>query len=157
MGKYLSREGIVTASHGYVTEEVDVPEWGGTVLVREMTVPEVTKLGMVAIQGGYPLSGAESATGPLGTKGAGDTVPVRFDLATLLPHIVDLFPEIVSWCVVDEELKPLLSLEDVLAMAGRSTGPVQQIATVALRLSNLGASKDEDEDGAEGEADDESG
>ena len=48
MAEYLSRE-VVLAAQDLKTEDVEVPEWGGTLLVRELTVSEFEHLGFLDV------------------------------------------------------------------------------------------------------------
>lgn len=112
----LSRKQIVEKSQGYAVERVPVPEWGGDVLVRELTVPEVTSIGIGAV---------DEKTGEIKTEAVG------------LDAIVEVLPQIVSWTVIDASNTPLLTLEDVKAMKGKDFPIVQRLALKALELTGL--------------------
>jgi hypothetical protein len=49
MSKILTRDDILTAGQP-ATETVEVPEWGGAVIVRELTVAEVFSIGPSGLQ-----------------------------------------------------------------------------------------------------------
>ena len=124
--KALTRAEIVKKTHGYQTEWVDIPEWGGKVLVRELTAEEVTKIGVAAIHTGEGLDPTVAA--------------VRIeDIATVLPQVV-------SWTVVDEDLNSILSETDIKAMSGNSMEAIQTLAEKAFELSGLLEDEDEEPD-----------
>lgn len=112
----LNRHNIVNKTQGYKTERVEVPEWGGEVIVRELTAQEVTKIGVAA---------AESVEGEL------------TQAAIRLEQIADTMPQIVAWTVVDENLMPILTLSDVLAMTASNMNVINRLGTKALELSDL--------------------
>ena len=147
MTEYLNRKQIVEHAHGFKTAAVDVPEWGGKVLVRDMSVPEVTEIGMRVLATSGSISKKE-----VDELGAVDgLMSLKLDLAALS----SLFPQIVAWCVVDEAMQSLFTLKDIHTMNSRSTEPVQRIAQKALILSGLfqpGTGEDAEEE-AEPEAD----
>ena len=117
---YLSRDSIFAAV--FKTDEVDVPEWGGTVLVREMTAAEVDEVSSGMIDG---------------TKV--DTSKVQGRM-----------PKIVSWCVIDAEQKPVFKRGDVERLAKLAFNPIIRVATRALELSGL-VEEDEEEESAPNE------
>lgn len=112
----LNRAQIVEKTHGYRTELVPVPEWGGEVLVRELNSTEVTRIGASTIESH-------------GTDLAKATIRME--------EIADLMPQLVAWAVVDEELKPLLTLEDVRTMTAAHMETIQMLGLKALELSGL--------------------
>ena len=147
MTEYLNRKQIVEHAHGFKTAPVDVPEWGGTVLVRDMSVPEVTEIGMRVLATSGSISKKE-----IDELGAVDgLMSLKLDLAALS----SLFPQIVAWCVVDETMQSLFTLKDIHTMNSRSTEPVQRIAQKALILSGLfqPSTGEDAEEEAEPEAD----
>lgn len=132
MSKYLTRAGIIEQTHGYRTAEMEIPEWGGTVLVRELTANQLTQLGIVSanLQADQIEAAQEDP----------ELVKVNLDMSA----IVDLFPLVVSWCVVDENMRPILTAEDVQGMTGSSVAPIQRIVAKAMELT--GVSDDEAEE-----------
>lgn len=126
---YLTKAQIVEAQ-ALRTDAVDVPEWGegAQVRVRELTTAEILALVREIF------------------AGSGQAMPTdRDEVAAMLADgdldlaaLVDLFPQVVAWCVVDEDLEPILSLEDVERFAGRSFNVIQRIAERALELSDFG-------------------
>lgn len=115
----LKRSKIVEKTQGYKTAEVEVPEWGEPgdyVIVRELTAQEVTKIGVAAI---------ESEGGEISKA------------AIRLEQVADVMPQIVAWTVVDENLVPMLTLADVLAMTSENMEVINRLGTKALELSDL--------------------
>jgi len=112
MGKYLSRDDILS-TQGIRTDEVDVPEWGGKVLVRELSATEVAKIGF-----------------GMAEQGGGE---VEVGLAKLGEYV----PQMIAWCVVDESLSSVFSLDDVNQLSAKSINPVQQIIAKVMELSDL--------------------
>ena len=112
MSKYLSRDDILQ-TQGIRTDEVEVPEWGGKILVRELSAAEVAKIG-------FGMAG----------KGGGET---EVDLAKLGEYV----PQMIAWCVVDENLNSIFDLEDIMRLSAKSINPVQQIITKIMELSDL--------------------
>ena len=143
MAQYLNRSEIIEHAHGFKTDVVDVPEWGGRVLVREMSVPEVTEVGMNVL-----------ATSGKVTKEEIDELGAVDNLASFkldIKALGSLFPIIVAWCVVDENMNSLFTLGDVQQMTSASSEPVQRIAQKALILSGLFVPGDESDDAEEEE------
>ena len=120
MSKYLSRDDILQ-TQGIRTDEVEVPEWGGKVLVRELSATEVTQIG-------FAMADEKD------TK-------VKVDLAKLGEYI----PHILAWCIVDENLDSVFDLDSIRRLASKSIAPVQRIIAKIMDLSNL--SPDEEEEG----------
>lgn len=113
----LSRDEILGA-HDRKTEDVAVPEWGGTVRVRA-------------------LSGAERdayEAGIVQIKGDGSR---KFTLANARARLVSL-------SVVDENGEHLFSEADVAALGAKSATALERVFDVARRLSGL---SDEDVEG----------
>lgn len=102
----LSRDQILAADD-LPAEEVDVPEWGGTVLVRGMTGAERDKFEMRMYLDRDKL----------------DESPVR--------------ARVVAWCTLDEDGKPLFTQKDVEWLAGKSGAALDRIFSVAQRLSRV--------------------
>ena len=120
----LNRKQIVKRTQGYKTEVVSVPEWGGDVIVRELTADETTKIGVAAMD----------------AEGLDIGAPV-----VSLDQIAETMPKIVAWTVVDEDLNPLLTVEDVKAMTASNMEVINRLGTKALELSGLTEEMDEAE------------
>ena len=104
----LSRDDVLKADD-LVTEEVDVPEWGGTVLVRGMTGRERDE---------FELSVMDQRSG-------------RANLANGRAKIV-------IRCTVDDDGKRLFDAADVDVLGAKSAAALDRVFAVASRLSALG-------------------
>ncbi|HNB43879.1 MAG TPA: hypothetical protein PLL72_06755 [Burkholderiaceae bacterium] len=104
---YLSRQAIIEADD-LKTEDVAVPEWGGTVRVRTMTGEARDKLGAAMI-------------GPNGRPDRG-----KFNLM------------LVAGSMVDENGDPLFGFDEVAELGKKSAQALQRVADVAFRLNGLG-------------------
>jgi len=107
----LSRDDILKAED-LSTEEVDVPEWGGTVLVRGMSGRERDEFEV-------------SMTVRHGKQMVQDFANTR--------------AKIVARCVVDEDGQRLFTDADVAVLGEKSGAAIDRIFGVASRLSGLGA------------------
>lgn len=116
MSKFLSRDDILSAA--IKTDEVDVPEWGGKVLVRELTSHEATELGfgMVTDEGGIDRS-----------------------------KVPDMMAKAVVLAVVDENGDRLFSEDDIELLRQKSFGPIQRIAKTIFDLSTMSKTKEGDD------------
>lgn len=124
----LSREDILSIEDR-TTEDVPVPEWGGTVRVRSLTGAErdAYEAGIVQVSGN-------------GTK--------KINLKNLRGRLVSL-------TCVDEDGNRLFTDEDAIALGEKSASALERLFDVARRLSGL--SEDDVEELAEGFADAPSG
>lgn len=120
MSTYLSRDDILNAQD-FRTDEVDVPEWGGTVLVRELSAPEMLKVRFRTFEeeeGGFRINLAEYA---------------------------ENIPAMISWCVIDERGVSILSIDDVNRLSAKSVRPANRIITKIMKLSRLTENEGKDE------------
>lgn len=108
MSTLLGREQILKASD-LPTQRVDVPEWGGAVLVRGMT--------------GTERDAIEQSVMAKDGKGLGDVTGLR--------------ARVVACCVVDEQGKRLFQKGDVDALGAKSAIVLQRLFEVAQQLSGL--------------------
>jgi hypothetical protein len=104
----LSRDDVLKADD-LTTEEVDVPEWGGTVLVRGMTGRERDE---------FEASAMDQRSG-------------RMNLANTRAKIV-------LRCVVDDDGKRLFDNADLDVLGAKSAAALDRVFAVASRLSGLG-------------------
>jgi len=106
----LSRDDVLKAED-LTTEEVEVPEWGGSVLVRGLTGRERDEfeVSMAVRHGGQMVQ---------------DYTNTRAKLA--------------ARCIVDEDGQRLFTDSDVAALGEKSAAAMDRIFTVASRLSGLG-------------------
>lgn len=107
--KFLSREHILESSDIQV-EEVEVPEWGGTVLVRELTTAEVENFSLRT-----------------------STRQGQFDVS----RMTGLRTEVVSWALVDEDGNQLLQKDDAEELQKKSHRAIERIFNKVLELSGL--------------------
>lgn len=111
----LSRDDILKAEDR-ATEEVDVPEWGGSVLVRGLSGRErdIFEASLMERRG-----------------------------KRMVPNTANVRAKIVARCCVDEDGVRLFSDGDVEELGEKSAAPIDKIYEVAARLSGL---SDEDVD-----------
>jgi hypothetical protein len=109
MGAYLTRDAILAAA-SLKTEKVDVPEWGGTVLVRELRGRERDEWeASLAVQRG----------------------------SKMVPDVANMRAKLVARSVVGEDLEPLFTQQDVAALGELSAAALERVFNVASRLSGL--------------------
>jgi hypothetical protein len=113
----LSKDDILKADDR-ATEEVDCPEWGGSVLVRGM-------------------SGRERDAFEVSTTQQRGRGPATRDL-------VNIRAKLVARCVVDDEGERLFTDADVTALGEKSGAVIDRLFDVASRLSGM-AEGDEQE------------
>ena len=106
----LSKEDILKAEDR-TTEEVDVPEWGGSVLVLGMTGRE---------RDAYEVSLRDQRTGQR-----------RPDALS------NIRAKIVVRCVVDDDGNRLFTEADIAALGEKSAAAIDRVFDVAARLSGL--------------------
>lgn len=112
----LSRDDILK-SEDLETREVDVPEWGGTVLVRGLT--------------GHERNRYEASV----TQQRGKHTVTVLD---------DITAKLVAACIVDADGKRLFTEGDIGALSEKSGAALQRVADVALELSGMTSTSDED-------------
>lgn len=109
MGGILGREQILKAGD-VMTEEVDVPEWGGSVLVRGLTGRQRDEFETSLIE----RRGKRS-----------------------VPNTDNMRAKLVAWCVVDEDGQRLFTNADAAALGDRSAAALDRVYKVAARLSGI--------------------
>ena len=113
---HLGKEDILKAADND-PEEVNVPEWGGVVLVRGMTGRERDAFEVSLMTPGR------------GGKRVMDPANVR--------------AKVVTRCVVDDDGNRLFTDSDVVEIGGKSAAALERVYAVAARLSGL---SDEDQE-----------
>jgi hypothetical protein len=109
MGSYLTRDAILAAAT-LRTEEVDVAEWGGVVLVRELRGRERDEWeASLAVQRGRAM----------------------------VPDVANMRAKLVARCIVNGDLEPVFSQQDVAALGELSAAALDRVFEVASRLSGL--------------------
>jgi hypothetical protein len=106
---FLNRNAILAASD-IVTESVEVPEWGGTVLVRSLTGEQRDRFeaSMVGLRKGKQVM-----------------------------KLNNVRAQLVALSVVDESGQLLFSEHDIVALGEKSCAALQRIWDVARKLSGL--------------------
>jgi hypothetical protein len=107
--RFLTREEILNASD-YTTEIVEVPEWGGSVIVQSLSGKERDE---------FELS-------QLVQKGK----------VTEL-NLVNLRARLVAMSIVDENHKSVFTLADVAKLGAKNAAALERVYKVAQRLSGL--------------------
>ena len=105
----LTRDAILAAPD-LLTEEVSVPEWGGTVLVRGLTGTERDAFEEEMITG----------------KGKNRDV-----------NLSNFRARLIVKSVVDKSGKRLFTQADMVALGGKSAAAIQRVFQVAMRLSGM--------------------
>lgn len=106
---YLTRDEILEAKD-YQTAEVEVPEWGGAVLVRSLSAFHVQEMG-------YGSAGPDGEVDIQKTKG--------------------VMLKVVAWSVINGDGERLFTEKDVKALGNKDFEPVQRVANAAMKLSGL--------------------
>lgn len=104
----LDRNTILTAND-LKTEDIECPEWGGTVRVRVLTGTERDAFGSSLI----------------GADGKADMTNFRARL--------------VAWCAVSETAAVVFTHDDVIALGGKSGTVLDRVFSVAERINGMGA------------------
>ena len=114
MATILSRDAILQAQD-LAQEVVDVPEWGGAVMVRAMTGTErdAYERRMVTVRGDKP--------------------------GVNLDGLVNMRAWVAATCIIDEDGKRLFSERDVAALGRKSAAALDRVYAAATRLSGLTA------------------
>jgi len=107
---YLSRDEIFEAKD-VETREVDVPEWGGTVLVRGLS--------------GYDRDAYQASMLQFQKDGAAS------------PELGNMTAKLVSRAIVDEDGNPLFTALDVGRLGQKSAAALDRVSNVAAELSGL--------------------
>ena len=113
----LSKEQILAVSD-LKTEEVSVPEWGGSVVVRMMT--------------GADRDSFESSM-----------VTVNAD-GTRSPNMVNMRAKLVALTMVGEDGNLLFSVDEIGHLAGKSAAALERVFNVAQRLNGMGVGSVDD-------------
>ncbi len=115
--KILSGADILSAKD-ITTRDVEVPEWGGTVIVRSLTGAERDQ---------YEQSVMKMKK--TGRKGRGPMV--------MEPNLQGARARLVALACVDKEGSLLFSDKDVHALAGKSAAALNRVFDVAAAMSGL--------------------
>jgi len=107
--KFLTRDDILSAVD-VQTEMVEVPEWGGKVLIKGLTAKE------------------RDAYEKMVLDRRGKNTRVNFE---------DMRAKLSVWCIRDGEGNRLFSDDDFSELSKKSASAVQRVFNVASRLSGL--------------------
>ena len=110
MTTLLTRDAILGASD-IQTEDVHVPEWGGTVRVAGLTAAQ------------------RDAFETESVSGRGKNVNVNF---------ANIRARLAAKCIVGEDGKPLFTERDVKALGEKSASALSRVFDVCSRLSGIG-------------------
>jgi hypothetical protein len=109
VGSYLGRDAILKAA-ALKTEDVPVPEWGGSVLVRELRGRERDEWeASLAVQRGRQM----------------------------VPDVANMRAKLAARTIVDADGEPLFTQQDVAALGELSAAALDRVFEVASRLSGL--------------------
>lgn len=111
----LSRDDILKADDGR-TEEVEIPEWGGTVLVRGMTGAERDRFEMSVLERGHG--------------------------GRMVPNPANMRAKVIARCVVDGDGNRLFTDADIAALGEKNGAALDRVFSVASRLSGLGSDEE---------------
>ena len=106
---HLSRDAILAAK-SLRTEEVAVPEWGGTVLVRELS--------------GRERDEWEASLAVMRGK-------------TMVPDVANIRAKLAARTIVGDDGEPVFTQQDVAALGELSAAALDRVFDVASRLSGL--------------------
>lgn len=105
---YLTREQILNADD-LKTQEVECPEWGGTVVVKMMTGKE---------RDAFEASLSDGGRNP----------KVKYD---------NIRAKLVAMTVIDESKKLMFTIADVETLGNKSAAALDRVFTVAQKLCGL--------------------
>lgn len=114
----LSKDDILKIAGNVAPEEVDVPEWNGTVLVRGMTGKERDAFEVSLLQ---PGRGGRREMNPANARA-----------------------KVVARCVVDEDGNRVFTDGDANELGDLPAGGLDRVYGVAARLSGMGDGDQED-------------
>jgi hypothetical protein len=112
---YLSRNDVLQ-SEDFETTEVEVPEWGGTLLVRELSAAEIERIGF----------------GGMDSKGNRDVRAAE-----------GLRMRIITWAAIAEDGSQLFNKGDVEKLATKSGKVVARVFNAIQALSGIAPAEEE--------------
>lgn len=113
----LTKDQILEANDLKV-EEVDVPEWGGSVNVRTMT--------------GADRDAFEASLFQVQADGSRK------------PNVANMRPRLAALTIVDDSGNRIFDEEDVQALSRKSAAALEKVCTVAQRLNGIGWKAEDD-------------
>jgi hypothetical protein len=118
---YLTRDAILSQVE-FPTGTVDVPEWGGELLVRGMSAWERERF---------------------------EQLQEMFKNNSKLDS---LSAQVICWCAIDEHGKPLFSAKDVAELGALSAAPFERILKAVVRLTVFGEMQNPEDEVADAKA-----
>ena len=109
----LTRDQILTAAPTLPVEEVEVPEWGGTVRVQGLSADDADAFLAASV-----------------SRGRAANQPGEFNRRQFQSRLCVL-------CLVDEQGHRLFTEKDIAVLGAKSATSIARIALVAMRLSGL--------------------
>lgn len=118
----LTRDQILN-SKDIETKAVSVPEWGGEVLVRALSLKEANEWRKSMLK---PVPTVDKKSGKT-------TIDLQFDQQ--LAEMANVW--MVSIAVVDESGNRVFSSADIEALSGKSLAPIARIVETVMEISGL--------------------
>ena len=115
---HLTRDDILQRQD-ITTEEVEVPEWGGTVRVRGMSGVERDKFEASLLAPETPQKGR------------------RRQAQARQTNIENIRAKLCAWCIVDEGGNRMFVDADLAALGAKSAAALDRVFGVAQRLSGI--------------------
>jgi len=113
MSKYLSKNQIISAIDDRY-EDVEVPEWGGTVRVKAMS--------------GVEKDAFEASVTTI--RRNGNKVEQR-------PNLENVRAKLLAHCIVDESGALIFDDDDIAALGSKSSAALDRVVDVAKRLNRM--------------------
>lgn len=122
MANYLGRDAILAADD-LDYQDVDVPEWGGTVRVRSLTVHQRDQLAMTVVSFDDSIRAS---------RANGDA-----ELKLNRDGLAELKAQIVVWTACDGDGQRLFSQKDLAAVGEKSPDVIDRLSDTALEISGV--------------------
>lgn len=113
MPKYLGKKEILSAADARY-EDVDVPEWGGTVRVKAMS--------------GRKKDAFEASV---------TTVRRNGNKVLQLPNLENVRAKLLARCLVDEDGALIFGEDDIAELGSKSSAALDRVVDVAKRLNRM--------------------
>ncbi len=111
----LSREQILAQKGKLLVRDVPVPEWGGTVRIRELTSKERVQVEMSMVRQSKGSGGAQANL---------DSYPM-------------LRGRVLARTIVNDALRPLFTEADIADLTELAAGPIERLFEIACAMSGL--------------------
>ena len=117
---YLTRDDILKREDIFI-EEVEVPEWGGTVRVRGMSGVERDAFENSFLVEAAPQNGQRRRKRQTAKKASLDNARAK----------------LCAWCIVDGDGNRMFTDADVVALGAKSAAALDRVSEVAQELSGI--------------------